>query len=122
MINPNWRQGTDAITLSVGGQKIGALQSLFIEPDHTEKVEREILEMFPTFEGTVTLENVEFGSKTLLHMMNPSFDVVVRTGNYMPPRKLRSKKRRLRKKWEKMYTYDVEEMLYKNCTITGVSE
>lgn len=47
-------------------------------------------------------------------------DIEVSNVAYEPPRRLRSKKKRIRKKWGKKYTVVMGKTIYHNCRLTGV--
>lgn len=119
MISQSMSTRVGGITLTVGGKKIGEMESLSYKPSEEPKpIGRPILE------GTLSLEGESFVDRAIMRDLmgvQETFDVVVNTYPLgAPPYKLRSKKKRLRKKWAKKYPVNKTE--YKNCTITGVME
>lgn len=72
-------------------------------------------------EGSVTLTDCEINLGAFIPLLGP-MDVTVSKGEYLPPRPLRSKKKRIVRKWKKLYTFNKETTTYKNCTITGLEE
>lgn len=109
------------VTLRIGDKVVGTMKSF------QEKAELRDMEpgeyRVPKYEGTIPLAGATINHEALNRMLglaNPTFDVILRNLAYKPPRKLRSKKNRLRKKWRKKYSQIVDSAVYKNCTITEV--
>jgi hypothetical protein len=112
--------GSDVV-IKVDGQVIGKAQSLSYAPDPEIKP---IGRPMPHLEGSFTATGgiMKAGEDFFNSLFNPTFDVTVRKSKHLPPRKLRSKKKRILRKWYKKYSYEVESAVYKDCVITGVSE
>lgn len=67
-------------------------------------------------EVTLKLESVEL-AKNFMHMLEPALDIQVMQYGSKARRFLKSKNRRIRKKWRKRYDRMVT---YHNCTITNM--
>lgn len=103
----------------IGGKEIGKVQSLSLDPIEEIKPIKSI----PRLEGSFTCRGgiTKAGEEFLNNMINPTFDVEVERSTYAPPRKLRSKKKRIVRKWRKKYTKVYSREIYRNCTIEGVN-
>lgn len=113
-MNPEFK-GLNSVTFSVNGVKIGegTTASVFNSAYTEEPV------AIGRYEGSLTLTDVEISRDFLLGL--GSMDITVSKGEYLPPRELRSKKKRMISKWKKKYTFNKETTTYKNCTIGGLN-
>lgn len=116
-MNPTFK-GSDVI-LMMDGQVIGKAQSLSQDRDYEVKP---IGKRVARFEGSFTATGgiTKAGEDFFNSLFNPTFDIEVKRVKYEPPRKLRSKKKRLVRKWRKKYTNLQSKEVYKNCTIKEV--
>ena len=101
----------------VDGKAIGDIESLTVERSLTSK-NTEVLPVKRSFGGT--LEKVQMSPlfERMIGDTLTSFDLVTTNFRSKPPKKPRSKKKRIQKKWAKQYEASIgESVTYKDCTI-----
>jgi hypothetical protein len=82
----------------------------------------------PVFSGTYVEGIGTIGSgltfdSTALYEQIPKFDIEMTEYGWSPPNPIRSKKKRLRKKWKKLYDASVSNRVtYENVELTGIRD